>query len=390
MSSIIKHILIALPNVQRLTVLGDDRMEKFLDEIVRLCRGFTHLTELTLSPTAITTNLLSTLGSLPYLREIKVVEQDRIYDRKSMKTPDPAIQSRGITLRRNAYRSLKTIGLTASAGGSLRQLLSNRHFPARSLTTLWVRFNKGASFTPTDVQAVIQLIASQCPSLECLTVRFAPFDQFGLDHVRGVTGLNFIHIEPFLSLSMLREFTIDHTLPITLSNDNVSEIARRAASFRVLWLNPFPAITTALRYWDPPPLTCLRHFAYHCKSLRSIGLYVSASYPIEDDETTPTFRSLQEIFVGWSEIPITPLLVRMWPTATWEDIAVFLSRVLPVTATVTTPHHRWKSRDVPVSSSPMRPPFVAFEGNTKTMDRLCHAWSAVSGMAKFIRSNQTL
>lgn len=388
MALAVRHIASSLPNIQSLTILGDVRAEQFQEAIVAICRSCRKLRRLMVSPCILTVRLLRSISIMPTLEAIQVFEEDVRYERRSANSSKPVISDASLVLRRKAFPALRRIDLTASSANSAIHLFTSRNFPSRSLTSLWLRFAIGAQLSPHDVDVVFHTIAAHCTTLQSLTLRFAPFDEFGLDGVTGVPGIHFDQIESFLSLPCLNEFVFDHTLPLSLTMANIEDLARRATHYRVLWLNPYPAIIFMLENWKGAALTALSYFAEHCHALERLGLCLDATQTIDTGSPSSHFTSLRELFVGWSEIAHSNLTIGSHDMVCCESSAIFLSHILPDFTTISTPLDLPPPHSVWTSSSYTRSPHIYFEEEERKMESRRRAWIMVSAIAKFLRTQR--
>lgn len=388
MAATVAHIRSHLPNIDSLTILADQRGEQFEEFVLAICRACKGVQRLIVSPSIISVSLLRSVSILPYLKSIQVLEDDLPYSRLPAKPSRPVVCETSLLLRRTAFPSLSSIDLTASSALLSIRLLKSRNFPTRSLTSLWLRFATGAQMAPNDVKAIIKTVVGNCRALQSLTLRFSPFDQFGLDGVTGVTGLQLKDIESFMSLPNLNAFVIDHILPLTLSMPEVNEIARRTASYRVLWLNPYPAITFMLKDWKGLPLAALACFAEHCNNVEHLGLFLNATERTQSTPGLPRLRMLQQLFVGWSQIPHTNLSIGSDDMLCCESTARYLSYILPDFATISTPSDFLHLQSSHTPSRYTRSPHVHFEEQEKDTESIRRAWTVVSAMAKFLRATR--
>lgn len=383
MATIVKHLLISLPNVDSLTILGPHHCHKYPDDIIRICHCFKHLSELTFSPSAMHFRVLQSIASIRTLTCLRIAEYYLMNGRSRLQRTSPAVGSNNIKLNRFSFMHLSCISLTVSGPNHFDKLLSARNFPTRSLTTLWARFENGLSYTPDDIYFIFDIVVKHCRLLKSLTLRFCPAQPQSLEAMTRVEVIHYSEFRSFLSLPYLTHFVIDHSLPLYITEDDITHMVHRAARFEVLWLNPFPAIVVEIDEWQIPALHVIQHFARHCPKLRELGLLVDARLQTSQALQGLQFQSLQELFIGRSMIPYISGDNKKETTSAWESIARFLSVVLPRSTKLTT------VRDYDTASrmlmgpamSRMRPMFLDFDGNINASRRATVAWNIVRGMS---------
>lgn len=387
MASIVKHLLISLPNVESLTILGPYHSHKYPDDIIRISHCFKYLTELTFSPSTMHSRVLQSIASIRTLKSLRIAEYYLMNARARLQKTPPAVGPNSVKLNRFSFKQLSCISLTVAGQNHFDKLLSARNFPTRSLTSLWARFDGGLSYTADDIYLIFDGIVKHCRLLQSLTLRFCPSQPQSLAAMTVVEVIHYAEFRSFLSLPYLTEFIIDHSLPLFLREEDIIHIAQRASRFKVLWLNPVPAIILEVDEWHIPALHTIRHFAQYCPRLRELGLLVDACIQTDQSMQRFMFQSLQELFIGRSRIPYLSNDNRREILTSWESIAHFLSQTLSKSTRLTTT----RDYETPVrifmgpTMSRTRPVFLDFDGNAKVSRRAIVAWNVARAMSYELR-----
>lgn len=294
MISIVRHLPTSLPNVTSLTLLGPPRAHKYTEDIIRICHAFKSIKALVFSPSMINIRVLQSIASIRPLHSIDVTEYYSHIGRSSIpRTTKPLIGPNGIKLNRLSFSQLSRISLTIEGFTHFERLLSTRNFPARSLTSLWARFDTGHSYSSDTVYCIFESVIKHCRSLRSLTLRFCPPYSLNVQTINKVEVIHYSDFRSFLCLPHLVEFSIDHTLPLSITDNDILDLSRRASAYRILWLNPYPGVVIEVDDWVVPTLQALRHFATHCPTLERLGIFLDATTPISPKIQTEALSNLQ-------------------------------------------------------------------------------------------------
>lgn len=388
MARIMRLVTENLPNVENLSIIGGERVHRYVSDITRLCHCFKRIKRLTLCPSALTSALLQSIATIPTLEVINVTEHDLVYGRVKLKESDAAIHSLPLRLSRDAFVRLRKIDLTVVAPPHLQRLLAHRNFPTRTLTSLWARFSTGPAYSPEEISTLFRSVVAHCKSLQHLTLRFGPSGFTGLRNVKTIQALHFHHIDLFLSLPNLSEFALDHTLPLSMDENDIHKLALHCSRYRILWLNPFPAFLFRVDEWHALPLHILHDLAVHCPLLEQLGVLVDATAPIDIADVSGKFRKLHTLFVGWSTIQLLADNTKHRRMHNWENVSLFLASILLPSTTISTFPYQSVVEDpmFALSSSYMRPASICFESDRGRIHHTVQAWRAVRGMVHWLQS----
>lgn len=384
MASIIRHLPTSLPNVTTLTVLGPPQVHKYTEETLRICHAFKSIKSLVFSPSMINFRVLQSIASIRTLSSIDVTEyyvpaRRSIIIRNSKATIGP----NGLKFTRLSFLQLQKIAVTVEGFTHFHRLLSTRNFPTRSLTSLWARFDTGHSYSADNIYSIFENVVKHCRSLQILTLRFCPPYTINMHTIDKVEVIHYSDFRSFLSLPHLVEFSIDHTLPLSITESDILHLASHISQYRLLWLNPYPAIVIQVDDWSIPPLQALRHFSAHCPMLTHLGILLDAQGRIPQMLHFPRFPALQELFVGRSTIPHLTGENEQQTINAWEGIARVLGELLPSSAKLTTVHDYQNVYNPQTGAISGRMRIVAVSSDEKGNHsrRSIAAWNAVRGMS---------
>lgn len=377
-----RNLAPSLPNVELLRIDGDSQLEEFHVEISRLCRGLPRLRDVVLSPYAVSGALMKELGMVLSLKRIRVTECGRGLIQPSITVTDHGIVT-APTLPPNAFPILESFSFLAPSPENATSVLLYSNFPYVQLTSLWIRFPRIVDFPPGSIRDMLRAFRRTCVFLRRLTLRFAPTFEYSHSVYRPSNALRFEDLEPVLSFPVLEEFCVDHFLPLLFDEEDIPRFARRAHRMKKLWLNPFPTIHLS----SSLPVRCLSIFAIHCVKLESLGLFVDgkATGTLPAAGVRP-FKSLRELFVGWSQIELVHEMDHLSPGI--DRLVEYLSRVLPPFASVSTLMEYSISHPWDLVDGDMRACWFWGGDTFETALEFSFAWKAVAGMARFVRARR--
>lgn len=385
MRRVMRNLAPSLPNVATLRIDGDGQLTDFHAEIARLCRGLPKLREVILAPQAVSSFVLRELGMILGLRRIAVAECGRAAGRRIIIDQGAGVVS-GPKFPPRSFEELTHLAFITAGPEDVAGVLLSSHFPYRQLTSLWIRFPQPGQGPLSAVRDMLKALRRTCVNLERLVLRFSSLNvTTSLEPVPS-RSLTYDDIEPAFQFISLREFCIDHTLPLLLDPEDVPRIARRSSRFRKLWLNPFPLMPLESRL----PLSSLTQFALHCPCLEYLGLYLDARRAaLLDLGTVPfaMFPTLKQFFVGWSRIDPVHSTSRIPETT--ELVATYLSFILPASTSIVTLMEF--SLTVPwcAVDSDMRACWYWLGESYGVGLEYSIAWKAAEGMACFLRSRRS-
>lgn len=145
----------------------------------------------------------------------------------------------------------------------------------------------------TNKEQTARCFCRRCPSSLYAT---KPLEETNLLQIHRIS---FDNLRGILKHKSLVKFTIDHTFPIEMTQDDITEIATKWPTLSHLYLNPHPLVCL------PPTLTlsALIPFAGHCPRLTDLGLYMDATQPIPPLPSNLLYKT-PSLYVGGSSIPV--------------------------------------------------------------------------------------
>lgn len=375
-----------LPNVTTLRLDGDAHLEYFHRPIARFCLNLPALQQLIIAPSALSMALLEELSRCKFLATVRITEVGRSKVDGILYEAGAQIRSPMAKLLHDAFPSLREFSFTAASTRSAQELVTHPFYPSYRLTSLWIRFPRGAFFRPEEIKNLLFCLCDVCTALERLTLRFAPYaSPLYFDQATSV-ALTYADICPFLTFPRLLHFAIDHSRPLVLSEVDVEAIASQAGRFEVLWLNPFPPIHAMDDLPILPGVESLFHFALNCPRLTRLGILIDARGRVAASEDIPRFVRLQELFVGWSPISV---LEDVDAELEWKDLALFLHYIVSPSTVLSSVREQGEEEIRDLVSSDMRAMCQLTGRLDMDFAPVCHAWRLVWGMTLFLRSRAT-
>lgn len=369
-------------NVVTLRIDAEEHVRQLGPSLSRFCQALPKLNTVILAPSALSVPLFEALSGVRSLVSIRMLECARtsrggyVYEHGTeTRWPDSLTCS-------DCFPNLRDLAFSCAGPQGVRHILRGTTF-ARRLVTLWIRFPDALQLHPLEVKEVIESLSKMCLSLEGLTLRFAACSPVALQGFPYFFPLRFADIEPFLSFQRLRSFSIDHSLPLQLTDSDLVELSARAGPFERLWLNPYPPVRSVDDLDGLPGIQCLEHFARHCPSLKRLGILVDARTALAGVGGHCRFLRLRELFVGWS-------MITSYEEAgcgrKWESLAGFLFELMPAGSQISTVQLQSDEEILSLVSSEMRAMGGVLWDHNVEIDALSRSWRSVWAMVLFLRS----
>lgn len=389
LAATVNHITSSMPNVERLSLVGDGRIRDRENEISLLCKSMKHLRIIILPPAAMTLSILDAFARIPTLETVRLAENDPSSHYTMTPIVPTALLSSCPALQQNAFPTIINMALTAPTPYILRPFVSQHNFPGYRLRALWLRFTLGPFVPRMEVRSLLACLRASCANLEDLTLRLGPYSASAIHTVIHLEPIYYADIAGAFKFEHLKHLYIDHTAAIIISTTHISQIAKNASRLRTLWLNPHPAISLDERYLGALPISSLGYFAKHCPQLESLGLYLDAIPKPSASSALPDthghrFVRLSELFVGSS--PITTLNSRNGAECStqWRKVANCLARVLPRWTEITTAADYAPAHPMNGITARTRPYFVAADGTFSEKAATRRAWMATRAFSHFL------
>lgn len=183
---------------------------------------------------------------------------------------------------------LQCLSMSLNTVADWMTFLEKPSFPGQHLESLEIFVARPRSATPQDVIALIRRIRDVCPKLDDLSLSMYAPTTVATDFLQ-ISPLDLSVLLVIAELPYLRDFRIEHTLPLLLSDADIAILAQVLAEFETVSLNPHP-----LALFEPTmTVSSIAHFARHCQSLEFLGLYIDGRRCpfIAEPSDMPSFSS---------------------------------------------------------------------------------------------------
>lgn len=280
------HVSERMPNLTTLDLdipVVDVRMQ---ERLCHLLETLPRLQEVTLSPTMFFSSIITPLAALDSLRVLSSSITD---DDGWANCPD----SFYTPLEEGAFPSLQSISFGASLSEA-RRLLEEPHFPASSMTSIFLNVPSSLKETPSHLREILQSLADSFHSLQRLG--FSMVDIHTEELAEPLPVFDFTDISPVLRLRHLKAFTIRYLRPITITNDQLESLAASLPQLEELVLTAYPMFT------PKPTLTLpsIISFALHCPNMKKLALYLRTSGVALLPFAGARFNHLAQLWIGYS------------------------------------------------------------------------------------------
>ncbi|KAK0504488.1 hypothetical protein EDD18DRAFT_1134057 [Armillaria luteobubalina] len=252
-----------------------------------------YLTALTLPPMVDAYAVISSTASLPNLQTINA-NIDVTIDKTlfSVSTPNPPTSN--VTL---SY-GLQSLSLGISYSDAATHLLCTE-FPALTKLFLWSHKPESQICTRTLTRAIVL----RCQSLRDISLIADTADGFDLPPDGCITLAD---IQPLFGCRNVVRFSIAHSLPLQLTNDDITNLLRNWGSVVDLSLNHSPSPSHVL----PPDASepyfnweTLAVVAEHGGHLEHLGLHLDGFAKIPPCAGITPLPKLKQLSVGTSKLP---------------------------------------------------------------------------------------
>lgn len=295
-----QDVAIRMPNIMNLNIKSDLAVQDFEDDLTDLIHRLPRLRSVTFPRFYTTTKVMEALSRVPNLGviEFQYFEQG-CGDSDDVIPFTPSIEE-------GAFPALWDLSLSATFRDLAR--FFGLEFAPTNLTSLYI--DSGIIETAASVHKLLCVVADSCQLLTDLSLTSLRLEPMDGDEPYKIT---FAHLKPVVKMGNLKTLDILHHYPLALKIEDIESLASSWPSLKSLILNNDPP------HLLPSELTmeALLPFARHCPKLTHLGLFVDASRIPSVPATIASFKCLQRLSLGTSNIDDD------------KSAALYLSRVLP-------------------------------------------------------------
>lgn len=281
---------------------------RFIDLFTRL----SNLQEIHLPPYALTPTMFSALSRLHSLRSIIVSPSGRgllevLLGRRSIITRwsmDP------VNTMVQGYFNLRQLRFSLPDTAYSISFFRDSQLPFVQLEDLGLTVAFPRDATDGAISRLFHVIRQRCPYLQAVELSmYAECTSF--QDLFGIQPLSAESILPIAGFTALRSFTIRHSLPLRLTDQDVESIIRALPMATCIRLNEHPLLLTRSQL----TVSALYRMARYCPHIQTAGLYFDCREPspAEDEVSFPsTFGTL---YVGASPFYVPATSEGLWLAA---------------------------------------------------------------------------
>lgn len=279
------------PNVKTLSLALNFGHEVVMDRLSTLLCSLRYLEMVVLPPCALSPKLITSLSTLPNLKEISyyskaVAQRDTVWNFEH--------SASGSSTATPAFPRLYTLALVGSSQNF--ESLFRSAFRLSGLRSLTFGFLFSCS--GDELYSCVKAVSLACPSLLSLDIRWRGTN--GITHGIDDQLISLGNLAPITQLKKLRCFTLEHTLPLGMTDEELADLVSGCGSLTVLHLNCEPLIDIR----TPLTLGVLTLLAQRLPLLRSVKLFIDASNTssLPAVKFGESFRKLQTLCLGASHL----------------------------------------------------------------------------------------
>ncbi|KZV65052.1 hypothetical protein PENSPDRAFT_690245 [Peniophora sp. CONT] len=280
----------------------------FESATLELVTRLTALQYVGMAQTLLTTNMVQALSRLPHIKKVcTVLDAMEVWDYG----PDHDLDDPGHytypSLDDGAFRSLRVIHLCLSLEDAT-SLLANRCFPSFQLCDL--RLRAAACANNAAVRAFMSAFAAHCIRATSLVLILYPPEYVTRDDADQVLeALDYITIKPLRQATHLQRLVIHHSIPVSISEDNLLELIEPLKELHTFVLVPRPDWREG-PYGAPGPSEfgwqTLNTIIQNLPHLKETGLYCDLTLASHD--LRPPSCRLQSFSLGTTPLPASTTL----------------------------------------------------------------------------------
>lgn len=314
------HVVERMPKLESVSLEGGSIVVDHEDILMRLLQSLPALEHIGLPRYTFTPTMFRRLSVVGSLRRITVNRLEEGFQQSMLGRRSVVSRWASWTTFFSApvYTQLRELSFSLPTLSLAVQFFAEDGFSLHGLERLelFIAFPREA--TADEVEELLHTLYQQCVGLEELALSMYGESTFPND-LFGLEPLTLSTIMPLTQFPRLRRISLDHALPLSLSDEDVGTLVMGLPLVETLRLNPHP-LSLLL-----PSQTVASVFviARSCLSIRTLGLYFDSRVflPIPEGVVLP--EVFERLDVGTSPFPIPAS-----PEALWL-IAEFIARVLP-------------------------------------------------------------
>ncbi|CDO76232.1 hypothetical protein BN946_scf184644.g6 [Trametes cinnabarina] len=309
------EIALRMPKLTCLDMRFTFPVRDFEPDLCKLFESLPHLQKVILPKYTFTSKVVEQLSKNPSLKvaQFEYTEEQGSGDPSDVHNWFPS-------LNEGAFPSLIDISVSVHLPHMVRFLKSGScpaHLQCLYVHVLYI-------VPPSQVREFLDAVVEHCPQLTQLHIDFIgePSPLMFRTRLSEEDRIGWSTLRPLLNLTKLTQFNLNWDAPLSLTQDDIEELAASMSALEVLTLCPEPIPCPQA---SPLTLRALIPFARHCHNMRELSLYLEASTTDLDDASRQLsaslppihFRRLQRLNFGLSPIPEP------------EPVALFLSQLCP-------------------------------------------------------------
>lgn len=193
-------------------------------------------------------------------------------------------------LREGAFPKLRNLSLNAKFKDVSR--FFRQRFAPKTLRHLFITAEQFQ--TSERLALCLSSVVDSCKLLNSLAIDMAT----GASHRREIR-ISYQDLAILKALPNLKNFRYTHRHSVSLTDEELGDLVSSWVSLEALSLTAkAPHLTSPISL----TLACLIPLAQYCPNLRTLGLYVDATVPVNLPTTFKPFRNLEELDMGSSPI----------------------------------------------------------------------------------------
>lgn len=298
------------PHLRSLTLVGAPAIQASAEEIVVLCAGLRRLECVYLPRHCISGDVLAALAfheRLQYIWTCNVWEdwEDLCIGRRELVRAFPLDVWE--SSRTQSFQSLCYLALSLPDLETARRLFGSPYFVGNRIESVDLSIAFPEDTRSSHLHAFLRCLVNSCPLLYQLVLVMSKDLQTPLDG-NGIDPIVIGAFEPLLTLSALRRFHFEHTLPVDANDQQIARFAEGWKLMEYLSLNRYPRIL----YPSKLSIASCSYFARWCRSIVTLGLYINASLPADPSFAVRFGRRFSRLHLGASSYPLRATMECCW------------------------------------------------------------------------------
>lgn len=257
---------------------------KLLSTYLSSCKS---LTSISLPQFYHTPDIVSTVGQLPLLTSLGA---------EFLATQSHDERGMCFQILEGTFTALKVLDIEASSHAASILFEPPNHFSAVTALCL----SDCRYFKPSQITLFLTNLATSCPNIVTICLNLFT------DGTVASPRVPFDALRPALACLKVTRFEVAHDIPMTLTEQDVHDMAKAWPDLDTLRLSEDARITKSAATGAGVPMSMLPLFAEKLPKLQQLGLYFDMGKVPTYDGTLNTqtrFMHLNELFVGSSWVP---------------------------------------------------------------------------------------